>query len=124
MRYTRRILFLADRLLGSRVPGLLIIADALETSVLADLDYVCEADNVDRFAANFSGVEGVAVPGVHWDLSQGRVLVLDWLEGENLARALRVVDRAVAEEATRLLIDAYLKQILDDGCLDADRQPG
>src|SRR5437588_869862 len=106
MRDTRRILLLADRLLGSRVPGLPTIAHALETSVLEELDYVREADNVDRFAANFSGVEGVAVPGVHRDLSQGRVLVLDWLEGENLARALRVVDREVAEDANRRLIDA------------------
>src|SRR5437588_5659836 len=124
MRDTRRILLLADRLLGSRVPGLPSLAHALETSVLEELDYVREADNVGRFAANFSGVEAVAVPGVHRDLSQGRVLVLDWLEGENLARALRVVDREVAEEATRLLIDAYLKQILDDGFLHADPHPG
>jgi ubiquinone biosynthesis protein len=124
MRDTRRILLLADRLLGSRVPGLPTIAHALETSVLEELDYVREAGNVERFAANFSGVEAIAVPRVHRDLSKGRVLVLDWLEGENLARALRGADRDVAEEATRLLIDAYLKQILDDGFLHADPHPG
>jgi predicted unusual protein kinase regulating ubiquinone biosynthesis (AarF/ABC1/UbiB family) len=124
LRDTRRILLLVDRLLGGRIPGLPTIAHALEESVLEELDYRREADNVERFVANFAGEEAIVIPEVHRDLSAGRVLVLDWLEGENLARALRHADRDVAEHATRLLIDAYLKQILDDGFLHADPHPG
>jgi len=124
MRDTRRILLLLDRLLGSRVPGLPTIAHVLEETVLEELDYRHEAENVERFVLNFAGEDAVVIPGVHRDLSAGRVLVLDWLEGENLARALRHADRDVAEEAALVLIDAYLKQILDDGFLHADPHPG
>ena len=64
------------------------------------------------------------MPAVHHDLSHGPVLVMDWIEGTNLALALRTVRRPVAEEAARLLVDAYLKQILVDGFLHADPHPG
>lgn len=124
MRETRRILQLADRLLRSRIPGLPVIASALERSILEELDYRKEAENVERFAANFADEEQVVVPGVHYDLSRRRVLVLDWVKGENLARALRQADQATAEEATRVLVDSYLKQILVDGFMHADPHPG
>jgi ubiquinone biosynthesis protein len=49
---------------------------------------------------------------------------MDWIEGENLGRALREADHETAEEAARLLVDSYLKQILVDGFLHADPHPG
>jgi ubiquinone biosynthesis protein len=49
---------------------------------------------------------------------------MDWVEGDNLGRALREVDHDTAQEAARLLVDSYLKQILVDGFLHADPHPG
>ena len=92
--------------------------------ILEELDYVNEAANIERFAANFADEPQVVVPGVHHDLSRGRVLVMDWIEGENLARALATGDQDTADAATRILVDAYLKQILVDGFLHADPHPG
>jgi ubiquinone biosynthesis protein len=124
MRDTRRILLFSDRVLGARLPGLPVIARALEKSILEELDYPTEAAHIERFSANFAGEDAVVVPGVHRDLSRGRVLVMDWVEGENLARALRRVDQATGEEAVRVLVDSYLKQILVDGFMHADPHPG
>ena len=119
---TRRILRLVDRV----APGgdLATIASEVERVILEEIDYRTEAANIERFAANFATEPGVEVPGVHHDLSSGRVLVMDWIEGENLARALRTCDRATAEAAARILVDSYLKQILVDGFLHADPHPG
>jgi ubiquinone biosynthesis protein len=100
------------------------IAGELERVILEELDYVNEAANIERFAANFAEQAQVAVPGVHHDISRGRVLVMDWIEGENLARALATCDQDTADEATRILVDAFLKQILVDGFLHADPHPG
>ncbi|HZT67972.1 MAG TPA: AarF/UbiB family protein [Acidimicrobiales bacterium] len=124
MKDTKRILLLVDRLLGSRVPGLPTVATALEESILEEIDYAAEAANIERFRANFAGEEAVVVPSVHPDLCSARVLVMDWIQGENLARALRRVDHDTAEEAVRILIDSYLKQLLVDGFLHADPHPG
>lgn len=122
MRDTARLLGLADRFISG--VDLETIAGALQRGVLEELDYVREAANLERFAANFASEPCIEVPGVHHDLSRGRVLVMDWVEGENLGRALREVDHATAEEAARLLVDSYLQQILVDGFLHADPHPG
>ncbi|MDQ1688454.1 MAG: ubiquinone biosynthesis protein [Frankiaceae bacterium] len=122
MKDTVRILRLADRFLAG--VDLRTISGALRRVVLEELDYVNEAANLERFAANFADEPSIEVPGLHRDLSRGRVLVMDWVEGENLGRALREADHETAEEAARLLVDSYLKQILVDGFLHADPHPG
>jgi ubiquinone biosynthesis protein len=122
MKDTVRLLGLADRFIAG--VDLKTIAGALERVILEELDYVNEAANLERFAANFADEPSIVVPALHRDLSKGRVLVMDWVEGENLGRALREADHETAEEAARLLVDSYLKQILVDGFLHADPHPG
>lgn len=119
---TTRILNLVSHLVkGVDLPT---IAKALEHNVLDEIDYVQEAANIDEFRDNFAEEKSIEIPGVHRDLSKGRVLVMDWIEGENLARALADADPDFASEALRVLVDAFLKQILVDGFLHADPHPG
>lgn len=122
MKDTVRILRLADRFIAG--VDLRTIAGALHRVVLEELDYEKEAANLERFAANFADEPMIEVPSLHRDLSRGRVLVMNWVEGENLGRALREVDHGTAEEVARVLVDSYLKQILVDGFLHADPHPG
>jgi ubiquinone biosynthesis protein len=119
---TRRLLGLVARFV--RGVDLPTISKVVEQTILSELDYVREAANIERFADNFEGEPTIDVPRVHRDLSHRRVLVMDWIEGENLARALAVADRPTADAATRILVDSYLKQILVDGFLHVDPHPG
>jgi len=119
---TGRILNLVARFV--RGVDLPTIARQLERTILSELDYVNEAANIERFRENFENEPTVEVPSVHRSLSRGRVLVMDWVEGRNLGHALREVDRPIAEEALRVLVDAFLKQILVDGFVHADPHPG
>jgi ubiquinone biosynthesis protein len=119
---TTRILNLVSHLVkGVDLPT---IARALEQNVLSEIDYEHEADNIEEFGRNFKDEPQIEIPGLHRDLSKGRVLVMDWVEGENLARALAHADHDVASEALRVLVDAFLKQILVDGFMHADPHPG
>jgi ubiquinone biosynthesis protein len=119
---TRRIMNLAGRVVQGL--DLSTIGAVLEQTILSELDYEREAANIERFAENFATETTIDVPRVHRDLSHGRVLVMDWIEGENLARALAGAEQPLAEEAARILVDSYLKQILIDGFLHADPHPG
>jgi ubiquinone biosynthesis protein len=119
---TTRILNLVARFV--RGVDLPTISRQLERTILSELDYVNEAANIERFRANFVDEPTVEVPSVHYSLSRGRVLVMDWIEGRNLGHALREVDRETADEALRILVDAFLKQILVDGFVHADPHPG
>lgn len=119
---TRRLLGLVDRLVKGF--DLTTIAGELERVILSELDYAHEADNIERFGRNFAAEDGIVVPGVDRALSGPQVLVMDWVEGNNLGQELREVDREIQEEALRLLVDAFLKQILVDGFVHADPHPG
>jgi ubiquinone biosynthesis protein len=57
------------------------------------LDYIREACNAARFAANFAGNEEVRVPGVIWELTSSRVITLERLEG------VKITDRAALDAA-------------------------
>jgi ubiquinone biosynthesis protein len=57
------------------------------------LDYIREAHNAARFAANFAGNDEVHVPQVIWELTSSRVITLERLEG------LKITDRAALEAA-------------------------
>jgi ubiquinone biosynthesis protein len=100
------------------------IARQLEKTILSELDYENEAANIERFRVNFVDEPQVVVPSVHPSLSRGRVLVMDWVDGRNLGHALRDVSPPQAEEALRILVDAFLKQILVDGFVHVDPHPG
>ena len=119
---TSRLLRLLDRVV--RGVDLTTIAGELERMIVSELDYEHEADNIERFGANFAADPRIVVPTVHRERSRGRVLVMDWVDGRNLGHALREVDRETAEEALRLLVDAFLQQILVDGFVHADPHPG
>jgi predicted unusual protein kinase regulating ubiquinone biosynthesis (AarF/ABC1/UbiB family) len=49
-----------------------------------ELDYRREAKNAKLYGVMFAGREDIRVPAVHDDLSTGRLLTLDWMEGEKL----------------------------------------
>ncbi|MCI2238274.1 AarF/ABC1/UbiB kinase family protein [Kineococcus sp. TRM81007] len=91
----------------------------------AELDYLQEAQNAERFARNFRGDPDIHVPEVHWDTTTSRVITLERLRGTKISdlRALDEagVDRsALAARATRLMAD----MVFEHGFFHADPHPG
>jgi len=91
----------------------------------AETNYILEAQNADRFRANFLGDEGVRIPGVFWERTTRRVLTLERIVGikiDDLAGLDRAgIDRrAVALQGARMV----MKMIFQDGFFHADPHPG
>jgi ubiquinone biosynthesis protein len=91
----------------------------------SELDYEREADNAERFAANFADDTTVHIPRVYRGLTTSRVLTLERLHGlkvddlDGLDAA--GIDRVVlAQHATT----AMLKMIFEHGLFHADPHPG
>jgi ubiquinone biosynthesis protein len=57
------------------------------------LDYIREACNAERFAANFANASAVHIPRVFWDLTSSRVITLERLEG------MKITDLAALQAA-------------------------
>ena len=84
------LLFQAARLAKERVRALDFIdaeqvVDEFARSIRGELDYRAEARNAEAFRRNFAGREDVKIPRVYWTYTRRRLLVLELLEGSQLA---------------------------------------
>jgi len=92
---------------------------------LEEIDYLHEAANSERFAADFGGPDGVAVPEVVWERTTRRVLTLQDVTAIKIndveaLRAAGIDPSEVAARFARVMFD----QLFDDGFFHADPHPG
>lgn len=94
-------------------------------SLLAELDYREEAQNLRLLAAKLRSFDRIVVPLPVDDYSTSRVLTMDYVPGTKITAVsplvrLELDGGALAEQ----LFKAYLQQILVDGFFHADPHPG
>jgi predicted unusual protein kinase regulating ubiquinone biosynthesis (AarF/ABC1/UbiB family) len=95
------------------------------TSLMAELDYQQEAENLRAVGANLAGREGIVVPRPIADYTTSRVLTMDFVDGRSVGSLgpLALIDIDGPALASTLF-GAYLDQILVDGLFHADPHPG
>lgn len=101
------------------------LADEFARTLRAELDYLQEGRNAERFAANFAGDPDVQIPRVFWETTTSRVLTLQRIRGMKISD-LEALDtagidrRALAERATRVTA----QMVFQHGFFHADPHPG
>jgi len=89
------------------------------------LDYVREACNAERFAANFAKTADVHIPRVFWELTSSRVITLERIEGMKITDldglAVAGVDRRELASHAALTMG---KMVFVDGFFHGDPHPG
>jgi predicted unusual protein kinase regulating ubiquinone biosynthesis (AarF/ABC1/UbiB family) len=121
-----RIASVADK--GSelgRTYGFARLLREFERSLTLELDYRREARNLSRFRALTDAYDLLVVPEPVLDLTTGRVLTMDYVEGRKVTDLgplglLDIDGAAIADQ----LFSAYLNSTLDHGFLHADPHPG
>ncbi|MBD2312972.1 AarF/ABC1/UbiB kinase family protein [Desertifilum sp. FACHB-1129] len=125
---------------------LVALADEFSKALLAELDFTQEASFADQLRRNLStsrwfDPKQVVVPQIYWNLTNKKLLVMEWLDGvpilssslsasQHLAgsRTNGTTDAAVVAEqrraVTTLLFRAFFQQIYIDGFFHADPHPG
>jgi ubiquinone biosynthesis protein len=101
------------------------ILEEFRRSLLRELDYRQEAQNLTLLRRNLSDFDKIVVPAPIDDYTTSRVLTMEYISGTKITSLSQVarleLDGAgLAEELFR----AYLKQILVDGFFHADPHPG
>ncbi|QNO38123.1 AarF/ABC1/UbiB kinase family protein [Protaetiibacter sp. SSC-01] len=112
------------RMVSTRVDVPALVEEFAATS-LAEIDYLHEASNAERFRADFEGDERVTAPEVVWDRTTLRVLTLADVTAIKITdvaalRAAGIAPDAVADELAR----ATFQQIFVAGFFHADPHPG
>ncbi|NJL23938.1 MAG: AarF/ABC1/UbiB kinase family protein [Calothrix sp. SM1_5_4] len=90
-----------------------------------EINFVIEANNVRRFAANFAHDPDVKIPQVYSDYTGRRVLVLEALDGIPLSQGGALTQEGVnPEEVLKRGLRAYMKMIYSDGLFHGDLHAG
>jgi ubiquinone biosynthesis protein len=89
-----------------------------------ELDYLKEARNAERFAADFAG-SNVRIPRVFWETTTSRVLTLEEMSGIKITDIERLeaagIDR---RRLARTGADLILQMVFEHGFFHADPHPG
>jgi len=95
------------------------------STLLRELDYTIEAYNARRLEGVLAKVDGVHVPAVVPELSSGRVLTLEFIEGvkstDTAALDAAGLDR---RQLARNLVRGAVQMVMIDGFFHADPHPG
>jgi predicted unusual protein kinase regulating ubiquinone biosynthesis (AarF/ABC1/UbiB family) len=99
--------------------------NSLRSSLLRELDFKLEANNLVTFAQNLREFDRILIPEPIEDFCTSRVLTMDYVPGKKITelsplRLMEIDGPGLARELFR----AYLKQILLDGFVHADPHPG
>ncbi len=102
-----------------------LLYEEFSRTTRAELDFVAEGHNAERFARDFAGQAGVRIPYIYTETSTRRVLIM-----EDVA-AIKIADFAAIEaagisrkEVARRLFDTYLQQLFVHNFVHADPHPG
>ncbi|MBW4670612.1 MAG: AarF/ABC1/UbiB kinase family protein [Cyanomargarita calcarea GSE-NOS-MK-12-04C] len=104
---------------------LTLIVDEFGTKLFEEIDYINEARNAERFAANFRDKAEVKVPSIYWRYTATTVLTLEWINGFKLTDTKSI--RGVGldpEEIIKIAVTSGLQQLLEHGFFHADPHPG
>jgi predicted unusual protein kinase regulating ubiquinone biosynthesis (AarF/ABC1/UbiB family) len=97
------------------------IFEHLSASLQRELDFRQEAGNIARMRGVLEPYPRLDVPRVYGELSTGRLLVMEEIQGVPIRQAPQGEERI---EAARQLLESYYRQILTDGFFHADPHPG
>ena len=97
----------------------------LRKSLLRELDFTIEGNNLHVIGQNLAEFEEIVIPEPIDDYTTTRVLTMEYITGKKITalnplRLLEIDGSLLAEE----LFSAYLKQFLIDGIFHADPHPG
>ena len=97
----------------------------LRKSLLRELDFTIEANNLHTIGENLAEFEDIVIPEPIDDFTTTRVLTMEFVSGKKITslnplRLLEIDGATLAYE----LFSAYLKQFMVDGLFHADPHPG
>jgi len=119
----RRVLLALDRWWGHpHIRRELTALAAFETRVREEVDFRLEAGYATAVRENFAGNDHVLIPRVFADMTQRRVLVMEFVEGTRIDRLdpTQVDVRRIVQT----LVELYIQMQLVDGLFHADPHPG
>ena len=101
------------------------VLDQLWTVAQQEMDFLTEAENLERFARLNASVTNVGAPRLYRQYTTAQVLVMENVEGIQIDRREELIAAGYdLRELGERLADHYIKQVTEDGFFHADPHPG
>ena len=102
-----------------------LLVEEFRKSLLRELDYRIEAENLTVLGTNLTRFPRLVVPQPVSDYTTSRVLTMDYVTGTKITDLSPIVLLEFdAADLADVLFEAYLHQVLADGFFHADPHPG
>lgn len=90
-----------------------------------EIDYLAEGSNAETFREHFAETPQVRIPAVVWPLSTRQLLTLEDVAAIKIGDYEAITNAGIDRNAVAtVLLETYIKQILDDGFFHGDPHPG
>ena len=109
----------------SRIYNPVGIVEEFKRTILKEIDFNIEANNIERFRRNFKDDDTVYVPQVFRDLSTAKILTIERIEGIKVSDIERIEKSGLDRKQIAINgANAVLKQIFIHRFFHADPHPG
>ncbi len=109
----------------ARKIGLSRIVSAFDRSIMAELSFVQELANIERFRRNFRESPDVYVPVTYPEYSNTNILCMEYIDGIKISDKEKLTACSLdAKDLAFKVVDLYLKQTIDHGFFHADPHSG
>ena len=104
------------------IPG---IVEEFSETLRAELDYIREGHNAERFAENFTAERGLHIPRIYWETTTSRVLTLERIRGTKISDVASLDKQGIDRPAlARFATDVVMQMVCEHGFFHADPHPG
>lgn len=108
-----------------KIPGFESVFEEVKKMIQEELDYLHEAQQIEVISNNLKKDGRIVIPKVYKQFSTGKVLVMDFVEGEKITNRSFLAQNGIdAEVVIKNFLDIFSKNIFIDGVYHADPHPG
>lgn len=101
------------------------IVDEFSRSISREMDFLHEANSIERMASQFRGEEAIFIPEVIREYTTRKVLTMERIKGIRIDDIDSLLKEDIdPREVARKVADVYLRQVLIHGFFHADPHPG
>ena len=97
----------------------------VEQKLLEETDYILEVKQSQQMVADCKHIEHLIFPDYYPDLSNHRIITMDWIDGEHLSEFTKLnTNKVLADKLGQALWDFYMYQMHELKRVHADPHPG
>ena len=97
----------------------------VEQKLLEETDYILEVKQSQQMVADCKHIEHLIFPDYYPDLSNHRIITMDWIDGEHLSQFTKVnTNKVLSDKLGQALWDFYMYQMHELKRVHADPHPG